>query len=153
MAYLKITAFIVFLALVFSGCSSKTYAYKAPASAEGKKCIKTCHLDKKKCRDTERKEKAAEKKDCEKQSKLDYKECKNEFKADNSVCEADSEADYVACLKYAADRKTCKKKKCATKKMKCKKASCFINPKYRQCEIDYRECYTNCGGKVSVVEE
>ncbi len=152
MAYLKITVLIVLLTSVFTGCSSKTYAFKAPASAEGKKCIKTCHIDKKSCKETERKEKLAEKKECQKQSKLDYKECQNEFKAVNSECEAESEADYVACLKYADNRKTCKKKKCSTNKMKCKKSNCFINPNYKLCEADYRECYTNCGGKVSVVE-
>jgi len=153
MVYFKITVFVLFIALAFAGCSSKTYSYKSPASVKGKQCIKVCYKEKKECKDTERKEKSQEKKECQKQANLDYKDCKNEYKAENSACESESEADYVACLKYADNRKSCKKKKCASQKMKCKKSSCFINPNYRHCETQYRECYVSCGGKVSVVEE
>ena len=132
-----------------TGCA-KNYKYIPPKTEAGLQCVTQCLSMKNTCRERELKNARASQKACEKKSAEEYLECKISAEEEFAQCQEEAKDEYYACLKYAKDRSTCDEKQC--EKKHCYERRCHESPNYRSCDINYRECYQQCGGVVEVIK-
>ena len=100
------------------------YEYRPPASEAGRQCTVQCAAVREMCFSNENNRAQNEKASCEQRNRWNYQQC---------MRRADDKDDAKACARA--------------------QPTCWANANNFRCEENYRSCYVNCGGQVTLVED
>ena len=106
--------------IAMTGCESIRYRMVPPPSEAGRLCITQCAGIREMCIGQERQQANYEQEQCERRDDNDFSSCMRKAKGDRD-----------------------REKKCERNR-----SYCGSNADTERCEVDYRGCYSNCGGRV-----
>ena len=134
------------------GCSSTTYDYIAPTTAEGLQCTAKCNMIYDGCIAREQQRAYDEQAQCERLDDAPYWQCLTFAEVSYDNCLSSAERSYRDCLRYSNNALECYSQRSTCEMPSCTPRNCSVAPDKRGCLQRFNTCFTSCGGEVIEVE-